>query len=297
MSPLTARILQELLRLIPVNVGRNLVAQRYLRAHVDSLPTITCVRTQRGRALIVPGDHVSRTVYWWGDYDPRITKICRLVLRPGDTFADIGANIGIVGLNAAPIVGPTGQVHCFEPQPRLAHLIREAASLSKTPWLVVHDLALSDKDGFQDLVVPIGNSGAASFSRNALARHCEIVTVEVRQAGKLMAALCKTRPKLFKIDVEGHEVTLLRALRPFMDKQAPSYLVVETNDVNPNNRYEIVDLLLECQYELFGIQRTVFGLRLSRLQTRWDCKYHDIVGRHRSVAESQLACPLGRFVV
>ena len=49
-------------------------------------------------------------------------------LAPGECMFDVGANIGVYAGWAAKLVGPTGQVHAFEPVPTTrAHLERFAA--------------------------------------------------------------------------------------------------------------------------------------------------------------------------
>lgn len=49
--------------------------------------------------------------------------LLKAMLKPGDTVLDIGANIGFYARLLSEIVGPRGQVHCFEPDPiNFAHL-------------------------------------------------------------------------------------------------------------------------------------------------------------------------------
>ena len=54
-----------------------------------------------------------------GGYEAFTMRALRRCLAPGDTFVDVGANIGYLSAVAAGIVGPTGAVHSFEPVPRL----------------------------------------------------------------------------------------------------------------------------------------------------------------------------------
>jgi FkbM family methyltransferase len=100
-----------------------------------------------------------------GDWDPRITWICRRVLRPGDTFVDVGANFGLVSLIGARAVGSTGRVHAFESQPALAAMLRRSAALNHLANLTLHEVALSDRDGVLELQVPCHHSGGASLIR------------------------------------------------------------------------------------------------------------------------------------
>ena len=52
-----------------------------------------------------------------GAYEIEIVALLRELLRPGDTFVDVGANIGYLSCVAAGLVGPSGRVISFEPAP------------------------------------------------------------------------------------------------------------------------------------------------------------------------------------
>ena len=49
------------------------------------------------------------------DYELENIKLMTKIVAPGDIVMDVGANVGAVTLPLAELVGPTGQVHSFEP--------------------------------------------------------------------------------------------------------------------------------------------------------------------------------------
>ena len=55
---------------------------------------------------------------FFGAYEPLTVAAIKKYLREGDTFIDVGANIGFISSIAAGIVGTRGQIHSFEPVPR-----------------------------------------------------------------------------------------------------------------------------------------------------------------------------------
>ena len=78
--------------------------------------------------VLVPLDgfqlYVRRNDYFIGaaiardrSYEPHVTAAVRRMLRPGDTFLDIGANIGYFTLMGSSLVGSTGRVIALEPNP------------------------------------------------------------------------------------------------------------------------------------------------------------------------------------
>jgi tRNA A58 N-methylase Trm61 len=50
-----------------------------------------------------------------GDYEPHVVEAIQKRLKSGNTFIDIGANLGFISLIASSLVGPSGKVIAFEP--------------------------------------------------------------------------------------------------------------------------------------------------------------------------------------
>ena len=70
-----------------------------------------------------------RSTYFLGRYYDLPTQLlCQAALRVGDHVVDVGANIGMISLLASAIVGPTGRVDAFEPNPLCAQKIRQTLS-------------------------------------------------------------------------------------------------------------------------------------------------------------------------
>ena len=59
--------------------------------------------------------YVSYSIHELGQWEPFETSVVGRLLSPGDTFVDVGANIGWYTLVAAFLVGESGRVFAFEP--------------------------------------------------------------------------------------------------------------------------------------------------------------------------------------
>ena len=79
-------------------------------------------------------------------YEPQMTRLLELVLRPTDVFVDGGANEGYFSILAASLVG-NGQVHCVEPQSRLQPILRENIRLNSARSVTIHSVALCEHPG------------------------------------------------------------------------------------------------------------------------------------------------------
>src|SRR4029453_7537705 len=85
-----------------------------------------------------------------------LKHILQNILRPGDTFIDVGANIGWYTLFGARAVGETGHVIAIEPEVRARERLTKHVDWylekNKGNVLIVED-ALSDSTGLANLYV------------------------------------------------------------------------------------------------------------------------------------------------
>jgi FkbM family methyltransferase len=247
----------------------------------QSLEVPTRTRLRGGSiALVDPSDALGRTVYYCGDWDPKVNWVCRRLLRPGDTFLDIGAHCGVVALGAAHAVGKSGQVHAFEPNPVLAGLLSAAAALNGYTQLRTHEVALSNEDGKADLHLAFGHSFFGSLSRRLDAPGRRI-PIALKHASRYLESLDLPKIRLIKIDVEGHEETVLAALDRVFSRTPPDAVVIETDDFEvPYWKRGPVQALRAAGYHMLGIPKSLFRVR-PQLMTPDEPprrEFHDSIG-------------------
>ena len=116
----------------------------------DFLGRLACSRNVVGvfplpdgkTAAVDLSDRIQRLM-WAAAYEPLVTRCLMALLRPGDTFVDVGAHIGFFSLIASSQVGPTGQVYAFEANyDRFKELQSNAAAY---PWLVCYSWAVKSR--------------------------------------------------------------------------------------------------------------------------------------------------------
>jgi FkbM family methyltransferase len=98
---------------------------------------------------------------------------CHSVLRPGDTYLDIGANGGGLAALACQIVRAHGAVFAVEPQPHLAALVRQTLEINDVEGRVF-EVAAGDRDDVATLVVPMRRSGKAGLSMSGPGRRVSV---------------------------------------------------------------------------------------------------------------------------
>lgn len=76
-------------------------------------------KLEHGWMLLDPREHIERGIPFDWEWEREVEDLTRSHLRPGCCFVDIGANVGYFSLLAASIVGPSGCVLAFEPNPAI----------------------------------------------------------------------------------------------------------------------------------------------------------------------------------
>jgi FkbM family methyltransferase len=206
-----ATLLPRICRRLPAGHSR-ITNHALVRAWASRQPSALSTRLANGLPLSVDvSDYNGRMLYLFGAVDPRVLSVCRALLRPGDIFLDIGANYGAVGLNCYHRVAPGGEIHLVEPQPDLCRRIRDTIAEGHLDHTFLHEFGLLDRGGVLPLEVRKGHSGKATLVRPAAGS--ETVRVPVHDVDDFLGrVLPEGRPFAAKVDVEGADTIILRAL-------------------------------------------------------------------------------------
>src|SRR5271155_2017027 len=85
--------------------------------------------------------------YFRGDAENRVQEALANRLRPGMVFYDLGANIGLFTLLGARLVGETGKVFSFEPDPENATRLRRNIQRNGFTNIIIVDSGVWSKTG------------------------------------------------------------------------------------------------------------------------------------------------------
>lgn len=156
-------------------------------------------------------------------HDLPLQQMIARVVQPGDCFVDIGANLGMLSLLASSRVGATGKVYAFEPNPRMVERLQRTIEHNQIGNIDVVHAAISDQPGNAELHVYGGHPGWGSLSDTG-PQGCEVTTsykVELQSGDDLLANSDERQSMVMKIDVEGHEVPVLRSLQKTLTSRWP----------------------------------------------------------------------------
>lgn len=177
------------------------------------------IQTRHGFALRLDlGQFVDRTIYCTGGWEPLETQVILAALKPGDTFVDVGANIGFFSLLARQRVGATGRVHAIEATPSTADLLAANIARNAADSIHVHRCAAGDRDGAVTMVVhDPGNIGSNHVSFDGAGAAIPLRRLDQLLRGEVI--------RLIKLDIEGAEAMALRGAGALLDGDpAPAVL-------------------------------------------------------------------------
>ncbi len=212
------------------------------------------VRTSHGfRMGLALADWVDQHIYATGEYEPDVLAVVKETLRDGMTAVDIGANVGFFSLLFATLVGQSGKVISFEPQPRAYDRMTQNLALNRALRVNLHKIAASDGVGEVSFYCgPEDHSGIASL--RPLGATAQRIVVAAAPADSLLQEVA--RVDLIKIDVEGAEARAIKGLTLTLDRCRPDVIIEVSNrylaEMRSSGR-ELCGLLSDRGYQMFQI--------------------------------------------
>ena len=194
------------------------------------VPDVICRGKLHGyRMILRMDDWCERMTYFLGCYDsPDVHALLRTALKPGDTFVDIGANIGMITLMAARAVGAEGRILAFEPHPVTVERLRRVLDLNAVKNTTVYPIGLGDREGILPLQTIDQSSVWSSFAVRAELPGLtyKTVNVPIRRADDSLPEDLGPRT-LIKIDAEGYECKVLEGMKNVLRKHPAVITEVE----------------------------------------------------------------------
>jgi FkbM family methyltransferase len=160
-------------------------------------------------------------------YEPHLVEAFRSLLSPETIAVDIGANIGVHSIAMSLLQPKLYRIHAFEPHPEILPILKLNAK--QNPIIRVEEYALSDEEKKAEmrflngtdnpggsLVFDMGGSNKPDF---VIEQRC-LDSYEFDESISLM-----------KIDVEGHEMKVIRGALDTIQAHKPN-LIVEIWDLD-----------------------------------------------------------------
>ena len=211
-------------------------------------------------------DMIQTYLYLFGVWEPDVTAFIRRRLSPGDTFVDVGANVGYHALLAAGSVAARGRVVAFEASPRIFRMLRDNLSGNGDPAAVrAVNVAVADVAGTRPIFRgPVQNIGLTTTVRGrGLQPDGQVAAAplpDLLEPGEMQAA------RLVKIDVEGAEDAVLRGMKRFLEGCRPDLeILVELSpkwwDDAAQTPRQVLQPLLDAGFNVYRIDNNLWPWR------------------------------------
>lgn len=201
------------------------------------------------------GENVGADIYYYGIFDLIVPEAIWRLLDPGETAFDIGANIGQNTSAMAVRSGAGGTVLAFEPHPEIFdELVRNRKNWT-SPALAhirLEQIALGDEraeailGAGHDFTTNRGSAHLITDPGEASVDQSFAVTVDT------LDSHCENIDSVgvCKIDVEGHELAVLRGAQKSLSRRLIRDVIFEDFNVMPS---PVVELLQGNGFEVFRL--------------------------------------------
>jgi len=167
---------------------------------------------------------ITRALVKRGVWEPLETAVLCESLKEGDTFVDVGANIGYYTLLAAKRVGPKGRVIAFEPEPTNFAILKRNVEANGLTNVILEQKALSNQAGTLRLYIEPENKGGHKVFQFGDAK--DFVEVEAVRLDDYLKT-DRGRIDFVKIDTEGAEGAILEGMQDTLRTNNDVRLLVE----------------------------------------------------------------------
>jgi FkbM family methyltransferase len=252
---LALSMLRAYIRFSPVDFGKEYLWQkcfdRYFDWRTELKPRV--VRTRFGFSVQVKlPDTIQKVIFLTGRWEPFLTRFVLDTLGSGDTFVDLGANIGYYSLLASRLVSENGRVYAIEASPSIFERLRENVTRNKMTNISAIHAIVSDKEGSKPFwLAREPHTGLSTSVESVASQHpwwwlrVSGMRLEAHVQASPLVNLVPTErlfnARLIKVDVEGAEAEVLRPLIPLLSQFCPrtAWMLELSPQLSPGGQADI----------------------------------------------------------
>ena len=167
-------------------------------------------------------NYIDWCVFFYGAYEKQNLLMYEDLLsgvkgRP--VVLDIGANVGHHSLFFSRFAG---EIHCFEPNPKLFAKLLKKINLNNLENVSIHEFGMGNEEQSLQYYEPVDcNQGTGSFISDHATNTRKGKMLKVVRADDYLGKLNLPKIDLIKIDVEGFEYNVLKGLKASLCKYLP----------------------------------------------------------------------------
>tara|TARA_B100001765_G_scaffold62326_1_gene37407 strand:+ start:336 stop:1190 length:855 start_codon:yes stop_codon:yes gene_type:complete len=208
-----------------------------------------------GKMFLHPNDAFRLSIH--GIHGAHDFKIFKDNVKVGDNVVDLGANVGYFTLILAKLVGPTGKVFAFEPDPRNLTLLKKNIEYNNYKNVIIVPKAVSNVNDKCTLYVGQKTFGQNKIYKPEKTRTQKFIPTDsetIRLDDFFKANNLLNKISFIKMDIEGAEVLALSGMKKILklNKNIKIFTEVEISYLeDAGSSYDqFIDLLTENNFTL-----------------------------------------------
>jgi FkbM family methyltransferase len=189
-----------------------------------------------------------------------------IILEKGDSFMDVGANIGCVTDKASWLVGRDGNVYSFEPSPTTMILLSKRIKGLNLKNVHLSQFALGSKESdglLHEFKENFGGSSSLAYGLDTAPRQTLIgkTVIKIDTLDNFIHVNNVEKIKMIKIDVQGFEIDVLDGARELLLSAQPPILFVEVEkgalEAFNYSCSDLINKILSFNYKIFSLRNKV----------------------------------------
>jgi FkbM family methyltransferase len=191
--------------------------------------------------MLFSGPFIGKCFELYGEYSESELSVMRLFVREGSVVIDVGANIGDLTLPLSKLVGDKGRIYAFESHPEVFNVLCANLALNN----VKNTLPANAFVAMSDAAETGGPWGKFGYVGDRWpTRFVALDSLDI--------AACD----LIKVDVDGHELEVLRSGEMQIERLRP--VIYFENDVRESSPDLLSFVMETCGYDVYWHQAPIF---------------------------------------
>ncbi len=188
------------------------VAKKLYNYEADSVHGIDIVAPLHDMVCFInTKDLIGWKIFFFGEYEADTNRILSQYIKKGDVVIEAGANIGSETLLISRIVGGTGYVYAFEPNPYTFERLGINISINELSNVSIHDIAMGESNGEISFnIYPKNFCNPGMSSKYMETSQTKKITVAQNTLDTFIREKNIEKVDLIKMDIQGAEMDMIQ---------------------------------------------------------------------------------------
>jgi len=209
-----------------------------------------------------------------GIHEKLVTNLIKKEIHSGDVVLDIGAHIGYYTLQFANLVGSTGKVYAFEPEPKNFELLKKNVQINKHDNVVLIQKIVSDKVGIVEFFISKFDSiGNKLFKSDESGSSIKVGSTTLDEYFKDL----KKKIDFIKMDIQGGEGKATLGMKNLLKENKNLKIIqqwapepLKQNHTNPEDHLKFLQHIGYKFYEIDGtIKKDILPITIEQLLEKY----------------------------